>query len=38
MWVVFVDGRVQHIGEVEAAKAARRLRQGQNPPWTATAK
>jgi len=38
MWVVFVDGRVQFIGDVEAAKASRRLQQGQNPPWTMTVK
>jgi predicted Zn finger-like uncharacterized protein len=38
MWVVFVDGRIQLIGEVEAEKAIRRLRQGQNPPWTITPK
>jgi hypothetical protein len=38
MWVVFVDGRIQLIGEIEAAKAIRRLRQGQNPPWTITPK
>ena len=38
MWVLFVDGRVQFIGDVEAAKASRRLEQGQNPPWTMTMK
>ena len=34
MHVLFVDGRVQTIGDVEAAKAANRLNRGVNPPWT----
>jgi predicted Zn finger-like uncharacterized protein len=32
--VIFADGRVAPIGEVEAAKALRRLSAGQNPPWS----
>ncbi len=32
--VIFADGRVSSIGEVEAAKALRRLSAGQNPPWS----
>jgi prepilin-type processing-associated H-X9-DG protein len=36
MNVLFVDGRVQFIGEIEASKATARLRKGQNPPWTVT--
>jgi predicted Zn finger-like uncharacterized protein/prepilin-type processing-associated H-X9-DG protein len=34
MHVLFVDGRVQTIGDVEAAKALNRLNRGVNPPWT----
>jgi hypothetical protein len=36
MNVLFVDGRVQFIGEIEGTKAIARLRKGQNPPWTGT--
>ena len=32
--VLFVDGRVQFIGEIEAGKAVPKLRKGKNPPWT----
>lgn len=34
MHVLFVDGRVQFIGKVEAYKASARLNDGVNPPWT----
>jgi prepilin-type processing-associated H-X9-DG protein len=34
--VLFVDGRVQTIGDVEAGKALERLNRGVNPPWTTT--
>jgi prepilin-type processing-associated H-X9-DG protein len=36
MHVLFADGRVNFIGEVEATKATARLQSGLNPPWTAT--
>ena len=36
--VLFVDGRVQSIGDVEASKALERLTRGVNPPWTRTGK
>lgn len=36
MNVLFVDGRVEFIGAVEARKASRNLQQGVNPPWTRT--
>jgi prepilin-type processing-associated H-X9-DG protein len=35
--VLFVDGRVQFIGEIEAGKAVPKLRKGKNPPWTGSA-
>ena len=34
--VLFVDGRVSFIGEIEAGKAIPRLKKGKNPPWTFT--
>jgi prepilin-type processing-associated H-X9-DG protein len=34
--VLFVDGRVTRIGQLEAAKALRRLSAGHNPPWSDT--
>jgi prepilin-type processing-associated H-X9-DG protein len=38
MYVLFVDGRVQTIGSVEASKAITRLSRGVNPPWTTSGK
>jgi len=32
--VLFVDGRVQPIGQLEATKAIAKLKSGQNPPWS----
>jgi uncharacterized membrane protein len=33
MNVLFIDGRVQFIRKAEAAKAIKRLENGENPPW-----
>jgi prepilin-type processing-associated H-X9-DG protein len=38
MYVLFADGRVQSIGDVEAGKALARLSRGINPPWSALGK
>jgi len=38
MYVLFADGRVQSIGDVEAGKAITRLSRGVNPPWTSSGK
>jgi len=32
--VLFVDGRIEKIGKIEAARAVERLSRGMNPPWT----
>jgi prepilin-type processing-associated H-X9-DG protein len=38
MYVLFADGRVQSIGDIEANKAIARLSRGINPPWSVPAR